>query len=281
MLQSAPLLKKPADALGGLLSNAPRIGASGNAVMSPRSDRVMQNAPFLQGQIPPKLPETSFPERTGPFDMQPRAGGLPDLQPKKRSKRDIGKLLSDFIINYGAASGHPLARSVLSRRAAEEAQQRLWGREDEHRLQDRQWNIEDAQREASQPKDFMSGKDRVRFDPVTGQATILYDAPESHEAYAASLGLEPGTEEYTRAMQDYVLRSSGPTAYGYDVDLDNIRTQNDIRRKSAPTYRQANPLPRRSGRSRSGVKMKPGERSITTADGRVQVVRGGKWVDAQ
>lgn len=106
--------------------------------------------------------------------------------------------------------------------------------------------------EASKPQYFMSGQDRVVVDPVTGQTQVLYDAPEDFEIYAERLGLEPGTDEYSDAAADYVLRSAGPTAQagrqfleGVRQDnrkeLEGVRQGNRLQLRTTPTYLQANP----------------------------------------
>lgn len=141
--------------------------------------------------------------------------------------------------------------------------------------QKRGWNEQDAEAKRNATQSFMSGKDRVQYDPVTGQSSVVYDGPEPFEAYAASLGLTPGSPEHTQAMQDYVLRSSGPTAYGFDVDLDNVRTGNDIRRKGSPTYRQSNPLPKAARRPRRASSKKP---VATNEQGQQIEWNGSAWV---
>ena len=181
----------------------------------------------------------------------------PAVEPFTPRKPKALGVLSDFL--SGVAGGQANYSNGLhadNRAAAAAAQQRAaqaaeWQRQDAQRMQDRDWTVEDAQRKENAPQFFMSNGDRVRYDPVTGQAAPVYDAPEPFEAYAATLGLDPGTPEYTQAVQDYVLKSSGPTAFGYDRQLDDYRTNNDIRRKGAPTYRQTNPAPPRPSRARS------------------------------
>lgn len=64
-------------------------------------------------------------------------------------------------------------------------------------------------------------------------------APPDWERYAQSQGLQPGTPEYRDAMRDYVLRGSGPTAHGYDVDMENYRQGN---REDLEQRRQTNRL---------------------------------------
>ncbi|MBB6425171.1 hypothetical protein [Sphingopyxis sp. JAI128] len=123
---------------------------------------------------------------------------------------------------------------------------------------DRLWQQEFEQ---SKPQFFMSGEDRVSYNPVSGESQVLYDAPEDFQLYADQMGFEPGTDEYNDAMADYVLRTAGPTANDGRQFLENLRQQNRLsmegeRQKNrlqlrqTPTYLQANPRP--SGGSRGG-----------------------------
>lgn len=151
--------------------------------------------------------------------------------------------------------------------------------------------------DAAKPDYFTAGNDRVRYDPSTGQSQTLYSAPEDFDLYAKALGYEPGTDEYDRALQDYVLRGGGPTATdNYNVredwrqenreELEGIRQNNRMglqshrqagqrALKSTPTYRQANPAPRKPPANRGGVR----EGQTATGPGGAKVVyRGGKWV---
>lgn len=142
---------------------------------------------------------------------------------------------------------------------------------------------------------------RVRIDPTTGQADVLYEAPQDFEDYAATLGAEPGTEEYERLIQDYVLRGSGPTATdNYNVreewrqdnriELEGERQGNrqsllgqrqagQRALKAVPTFRQANPAPRSGGRAGNGVR--EGQTATNPQTGAKVVYRGGKWVPAK
>jgi hypothetical protein len=119
---------------------------------------------------------------------------------------------------------------------------------------------------------FTIGRDRLMYDPASGDVQTLYDGPEDFENYAETLGLEPGSEDYFRAVEDYVLRGNGPTAFKYDRDLEvlrhanrtglegvrqgnrekleGIRQGNRVTTRQAPTYRDLNP---RSGGGRSQV----------------------------
>lgn len=167
------------------------------------------------------------------------------------------------------------------------------------------WQYKDYARQneadlrASAP--FTIGRDRVQFNPATGQSEVLYDGAEDFELYAAELGLEPGTDDYFRAVEDYVLRSSGPSAHSRDLALDDYRTGNDVRmenlrfgnRSRLEGLRQGNRLdvirsrPQRSTRQRGPgragtdlpVVASPAEASrlpsgtkFRTPDGRVKIV---------
>jgi len=106
--------------------------------------------------------------------------------------------------------------------------------------------------ELNKPQYFTLGNDRVMFNPSSGQSSVLYQGQSDAEDYAASLGLKPGTPDFNTAMQDYVLRANGPTAYGYDVDLEGVRQENregleGVRQRNrlslrqTPTYGQLHP----------------------------------------
>lgn len=155
----------------------------------------------------------------------------------------------------------------------------------------------------AKPDYFTAGNDRVRYDPTTGATQKLYTAPEEFDTYARALGAEPGTEEYDLLAQDYILRSSGPTAtandqileegrqdnrieledhrYGNRQGLERQRQANRLQLRGTPTYRQANPVERRPRQSPVGGAGGRGIREGQTASGpggAKLVYRGGKWV---
>ncbi len=118
------------------------------------------------------------------------------------------------------------------------------------------------------PQYFNAGSDRVMYDPRTQHSSVLYHGASDAENYAASLGLEPGTPDYTTAMQDYVLRGNGPTAYGYDVDLENtrqgnreslegVRQGNRLRLRQTPTYSDMHPRQSGGGAGSRGGTQRP------------------------
>jgi hypothetical protein len=72
---------------------------------------------------------------------------------------------------------------------------------------------------------------------------VVFSAPSDAESYAASLGLKEGDEGYSDAIMDYVLKSSGPTAYSNRMTLEDLRSGNRQELKGTPTYRDLHPRP--------------------------------------
>ena len=180
------------------------------------------------------------------------------------------------------------------------------GRRAEAQQQLMEWQYRDWARQneadlgAAAP--FTIGRDRVMYDPATGEANTIYDGAEDFELYAQELGLEPGSDEYFKAVEDYVLRSSGPSAFDRDVQMDDHRTGNDEQlerlrfgnrsslesqrqgnRRGMVDYRNANPAPSRStGGSRRATlpvvrtpaeaRRLPSGTRFKTPDGKVKVV---------
>lgn len=206
------------------------------------------------------------------FDYEAALAKLMPPERKPNTLRQIAGIVGPALM--GAVGNQEGANAFLQmqaqRRAAHADTQRRaaetvlgWQRDDWKRQDDRDWDI-------NKPVDFSGENDRVRFDPRTGESTILYDAPNTFEEYGEALGYEPGTEEYFTAVEDYVLRGNGPSAIGYDKDLDDYRTgnrleiegvrqgnresleglrqRNRVSAKGSPSYRDLNPAPRRSAR---------------------------------
>jgi len=180
--------------------------------------------------------------------------------------------------------------------------QNMWRlRQQQAEHQDRMAQMREQARLKLTEPEYRSVNNRlVRFTPGTGESDVLYTAPQDFEDYAATLGAAPGTEAYDRLVQDYVLRGSGPTATdNYNLreewrqdnrmELEDERQNNRIglqdRRqagqralKSTPTYRQANPLPPRTGGRAGGSGGVQEGRTATGPGGAKMIYRGGKWV---
>lgn len=158
----------------------------------------------------------------------------------------------------------------------------------------RDWaRTDDAELDASMP--FTIGRSRLQYDPDSGAVQTLYDGAEDFEDYAETLGLEPGTQAYFDAVEDYVLRANGPTALENDKTLDSFRTGNRLRLEGArqgnrislenlrqghrttlrgtPSYRDTHPLPPRSGAAPRAVRP-----TATGPNGQKIEFDGKQWV---
>lgn len=157
--------------------------------------------------------------------------------------------------------------------------------------QERADKLEDRDYERNKPQYFSGNEDRVMLDPATGTTKVLYDAPTPAEAYAKSLGLDATDDAGHRAIQDYVLRGSGPTALEGDLTLEDARFGHRAAIRGMPTFAQAQRAsapgslagPRRA-RSRSASAPRrarggyPEGTVIRNAAGQRMVRRGGQWV---
>lgn len=153
--------------------------------------------------------------------------------------------VGEFALRYSASQGNPFAMATIQNRLSRQRAQDEAVRQDQLRQQDRQWQIEDRDAMLNKPQFFNAGNDRVRYDPTTGQSEVVYDAPEDYQTYASTLGLNPGDAGYDNAVQDYVLRGSGPTAQKAKLGLEGVRQDNRLQLRGTPTYLQAHPAPPR------------------------------------
>jgi hypothetical protein len=93
------------------------------------------------------------------------------------------------------------------------------------------------------PKTFQNKADVVQMpgSSMTTPAYPLGSAPQplgtpasipglrtEGEQYAASLGAAPGTPEWSSALQDYELKANGPTAFGFQNQLQSARLGNAL-----------------------------------------------------
>jgi hypothetical protein len=146
----------------------------------------------------------------------------------------------------------PVVEQQRQRQFQSDQERKAQSRQDTIRREDRGWQVEDRDAKANAPDFFMSGRDRVKYDPRTGQSTTVYDGAEDFQTYATSLGLQPNTPEYARAMQDYVLKGSGPTALDGRLSMEGVRQGNRQALRSTPTYAQAHPAPKGTAARRGG-----------------------------
>jgi len=170
---------------------------------------------------------------------------LQQLEPPKQ-KATLGHVLTQALQILGpammAAGGNQAGADAAIARLAQQRRDTQLNRQT-LALQLLKWKQQEYARNADLTADtskpFTIGRDRVQYDPTTGQAHTLFHGPQDFEAYAAAQGIEPGTDAYNQAVQDYVLRSSGPTALDNSETLDDYRTGN---RASLEGLRQKNRL---------------------------------------
>jgi hypothetical protein len=161
-----------------------------------------------------------------PFDYEAAMRALAGDQKKPKTWQYIVAALGDTLARQSGSQPFAVqalaARNTAAGERLSDAQAKLM----EWRYRD--WERQnEADLQAANP--FTIGRDRVLYDPATGEAKTIYDGAEDFELYAEKLGLEPGTEEYFAAVEDYVLRSSGPSAHSRDLEMDDHRTGNDER----------------------------------------------------
>lgn len=224
-------------------------------------------------------------------------GAMASMLPPPKKKHGFGKTLLD-ILNIAApalmAAGGDTqgANAFLARQAAQRDDLRR--RQLDAQAQIAKWRHDDwalkqgADLRASAP--FTIGRERLQYDPETGQVSSLYKGDADFEDYADSQGLEPGTPEYFKAVEDYVLRGNGPSAMDYDMQLDDHRTNNRLRVvgtqqagrervRSMPTYRDLHPAPPRTSAPRSS--RSSGRPTATGPNGQKVEWDGKAWVPVQ
>lgn len=261
----------PSPAMGanpfGMRKRVPLGGGPGAPLAPPQLGDGLGSLPGIIGgfaggafgmdgtQAPPAMPSAGA-EPTAPA---PRVGGVFGMSARKPSTVErIGAALAAFGGNTA-----PMQMMARDRRFQEQAaaaaamRQAQWDREDAQRKEGRTWAVEDRDAQMNAPQYFMTGRDRVLFDPRTGQSRVVYDGPEDYQTYAEVMGYEPGTDEYTSAAQDYVLRGNGPTAFSNDMQMQGVRQRDRLTLRQTPTFRQANPGPARSGGSASRTPRAP------------------------
>jgi hypothetical protein len=151
-------------------------------------------------------------------------------------------------------------------------------REDQIRQEDRTWHVQDRDALLNKPEYFMSGRDRVKFDPASGDASVIYDGPEDYQTYAQTIGLSPDTPDYASAVQDYVLKGNGPTSQAARRALDSQRNTQRIALRGMPTYAQTHPRPRSGGGGGGGA---PKSANAVIAPLLLKMAQGGTLTPAE
>ena len=204
-------------------------------------DRNMGEAPGVTQNaggegVPPRLPDGRplGGSMRQPFDYEEARKVLVGEPPKIKDWQKVAAIVGDALM--ANSGGQPWAARALAARQDQYAQQQ---RDASLKLLD--WKYGDWKRQneadlqASNP--FTIGRERLGFDPATGETQILYRGQQDAEIYADNLGFDRGSDEWNAAVEDYVLRGSGPSAHARDIEMDDHRTGND---RSMEGYRQSN-----------------------------------------
>lgn len=211
-----------------VLDQAPRVVAQEDLATDPWGDAQRQrdamSATPLRSVVNPAGPLGG--SMREPFDYDAALAKLTGEQKPIKGWQFALAALADGLA--GAAGNPAYATRALIARRDDQAERQRRASEMILNWQHQDWSRQnEADLQAANP--FTIGRDRIAYDPGTGQVQTIYDGPEDFEEYAAKLGLEPGTEGYFRAVEDYVLKANGPSAYERDLELDDHRTGNDER----------------------------------------------------
>jgi hypothetical protein len=265
----------------------------------PQVGDVSATMPAIIDNSPAGLPPANMPGGNDPTPIQPAQqrtdyaallnaalGPRPELTGWRKAASIVAPMILAATGNQEGANqmmaGFQSRTADYDRQRRENAMQAVkWGRDDDL-----------AAAKRNEPQYWSGSEDRVRYDPATGTASRVYDAPQDFEDYAATSGYEPGTPEYFRAAEDYVLRGNGPTAFKYDRDLETIRSagrsaleaerqRNRAALRGMPSYRDLNPpAPRQSAAPRTAAPKTGGRPTATGPNGQKVEWNGTAWVPA-
>lgn len=251
---SLTMALNPTQAPGG-----PQLSPASKVEMASRNKRPVFGAPMAT-DVPQQAIAADRPFPEPQMDVGALAPAIDIAKTKQRGPGfnepgGWGEKLQMLAAAFMNAGGNPMgAQAIYQRLGAEQRQryeqqqqQSLWARQDSQRAEDRRWQVEDRDAKLNAPQYFMSGRDRVSFDPVSGESSVIYDGPEDYQNYADTLGLQPGQDGYDRAVQDYVLRSAGPTAVAGKQALEGVRQSNRVALRGMPTYRDTHARPSSGG----------------------------------
>ncbi len=269
--------------------------ARGNGIsVNPDILRQAQFPRGMQPQMQPQMPQGAFPSIGGAEAMDPQQ--MPQ-QPPQRQPVLGGSMRQPFDYEAARAAMDPAAQQSAKKpgfnepggwgerletigailRDNPEIYSQLLARQQagqqasqKARTDLETWKHDDWARQngadlrAASP--FTVGRNRQQYDPASGEVATLAHGNADFEDYASAKGLEPGTPGYFSAVEDYVLRGNGPTALGYDQQLDDHRTGNRaglegtrqsnrvkleglrqgnrMSTRGSPTYRDAHPIAR-------------------------------------
>jgi hypothetical protein len=220
---------------------------------------VPPGAPSLSGMIPndPSAGGTGIPglDNTAPLNLTPQTlimdgskGGVNDtIHPGFFQHGGLGQKIAggigNMMIDMAAAGGDPMAMMTLRQRGADQDAQRQFGLWNAQEIVRRQQQLQDRNYEDNQKPRYFSSEPGAAYNvynPASGRITNLYQAPTQAQNYAANFG-EPGSDQYQKALQDFYLKTYGPTALAGRQQLDDYRSDNRAYVKGLPTYSDLHP----------------------------------------
>ncbi len=171
-----------------------------------------------------------------PFDYEAAKAALVGEAPKVKDWQKVLAVVGDALVAHGG--GQPMAMRNITARQDDYSKRQFQAAQ---QILDWQYGDYEAQRDADlrAANPYTIGRERLAYDPATGQTDVLYRGRQDAEIYADSLGFDRDSEEWGAVVEDYVLRSSGPSAHQRDMEIDDHRTAND---RSLEGYRQQNRL---------------------------------------
>jgi hypothetical protein len=131
---------------------------------------------------------------------------------RKKVMGDIGNAVAAGLNGYLAALGNPAGIEGLR----EMHERRLQQQKDAA-------DLALQQRKLMQPRIEQVGNSLGYLDPSAGTFDPIYRDPQAFEAYASSLGFQPGSPEYIKAIQDYRLGSYSDPAIANRAELEGVR----------------------------------------------------------
>jgi hypothetical protein len=209
-------------------ASGPGGGALLEVLQAASMDRpgVPDSGPDVPPGVPPAnplglAPAAALAEQQTPAEAMPSEWMPEDAPPRAAPGMSRGHLIAGIFADMLAgAQGRPGMFAQTVQREREQAAERT--ERQERAVMERDL----ALRRLNQPQfTNVPGVGYVAVDPTTLSARVVQTARTEAQNYAESLGYQPGTPEYTRAVSDYALRSNGPTAFGQRTQLQEDEQQ--------------------------------------------------------
>jgi len=245
-------------------------GAGVDRSFGPPTKVKLLQAEANNGMLGSRAPINVMGAEKKPLGAPMDVGTMPDLlegirpatlKPRFFDRGGLGSRLleglGEFATYYTAGHGNPASLAVLGQRL----RQPELDREAAYRQQQidvRRAEIERQAARDNQPTIRVVNGQIYSVPKDGSEPTQIGDVPSQAEQYAESLGLTPDDPDWDEAVQDYVLRSYGPTATAGRVALENtrqgnrkelegIRQSNRVALRGVPTWGNTHPRPSGGG----------------------------------